>query len=75
MMLYIGRHGVNIMSRMFKVEIINNGKLEMIIITNERLTDGKINQILFTLNLLSNVLINRYYAYEMDPERWILDEE
>ena len=74
MMLYIGLCGVNIMSRMFKVEVIKNGELKMTIITNERLTDGQVNNILFTMNLLSALVI-RYYAYEMDPERWIIDEE
>lgn len=62
------------MSRMFKVEIIKNGEVKMTIITNERLTNGQVTNILFSTNLLS-ALVLRYYAYEMDPERWLIDEE
>lgn len=65
---------MNIMSRMFKVEIIKNGEVKMTIITNERLTNGQVTNILFSTNLLS-ALVLRYYAYEMDPERWLIDEE
>lgn len=49
---------------MYKIEVIKNGEVKIIIITKERLND---------LNL-PNVLIKRYYAYESDPKKWIKEE-
>lgn len=58
---------------MYKVEILKQGQVKLIIITNERLTDGQVNRILFTLNLV-NVWVNRYYTLENNPYKWIIDE-
>ena len=52
------------MNKMFKIEVIKNGEVKIIIITKERLGD---------LNL-PNVLIKRYYTFENEPKKWIKEE-